>query len=57
MGMQQIHGLGIIHCDLAARNILVFRLNTEDPFDTLVKISDFGLAHAGAVYYSSSVPT
>jgi serine/threonine protein kinase len=32
---------GIIHCDLAARNVLVFSL---PPGRVLVKVSDFGLS-------------
>ncbi|KAI3413368.1 hypothetical protein GPALN_010864 [Globodera pallida] len=38
-GLDHIHSMGIIHCDIAARNCL-FSQNS-------VKIADFGLAHKG----------
>jgi len=36
--------LRIVHNDLAARNVLVFHLEEQDPASTRVKITDFGLA-------------
>ena len=36
-GMEYIHHLGVLHCDIAARNVLVSTNGT-------LKISDFGLA-------------
>ena len=44
---QALHALlwqGIIHCDLAARNVLVASFHTEDPDKVLVKVCDFGLS-------------
>lgn len=45
-GMTAVHSSGIIHRDLAARNIMVFSVSLDDPSQTLVKVSDYGLAAA-----------
>jgi serine/threonine protein kinase len=41
---------GIVHGDLACRNVLVFRSNSTEPKENLVKLTDFGLTHNSAVY-------
>jgi len=43
-GVAYIHGRGIVHCDLAARNVMV--TNEVDPVLKIpvLKITDFGLA-------------
>lgn len=41
---------GIVHGDLACRNVLVFRFNNEDPQANLVKLTDFGLTRASTLY-------
>jgi len=44
---QAMHALlwqGIIHCDLAARNVLVASFSATNPNQILVKVSDFGLS-------------
>ncbi|XP_076047296.1 cyclin-dependent kinase 11B-like [Oratosquilla oratoria] len=46
-GLRHVHKVGLVHCDLAARNILIDRTVS-------VKITDFGLAIRGGenVFYS-----
>ena len=43
-GMIALSGAGMVHRDLATRNILVFAFDANDPAATVVKITDFGLA-------------
>jgi serine/threonine protein kinase len=43
-GMAALSGAGMVHRDLATRNILVFAFDARDPAATVVKITDFGLA-------------
>jgi serine/threonine protein kinase len=46
-GMLQLQEHKIVHCDLALRNILVFRFDAPDCDQVHVKITDYGLASAG----------
>ncbi len=41
---------GIVHGDLACRNVLVFRSHASEPRENLVKLTDFGLTRASTVY-------
>ena len=41
---------GIIHGDLACRNILVFEYHSEQPERNLVKLTDFGLTKNSSIY-------
>ncbi|CAM4821957.1 unnamed protein product [Rotaria magnacalcarata] len=41
---------GIVHGDLACRNVLVFRLHNCNPQENLVKLTDFGLTRASTLY-------
>lgn len=41
---------GIVHGDLACRNVLVFRSNAMEPKENLVKLTDFGLARGNTIY-------
>lgn len=50
-GMQALHALDYSHCDLAARNVLVYAFAADDPHQTLVKVTDFGLVHKQSEYY------
>ncbi len=44
-GMYYLSSEGIVHCDLATRNILVSPSQDSNPFNQYsVKITDFGLA-------------
>ena len=43
-GMSALAEQGLIHRDVAARNVLVFEYAASSPRATLVKVSDFGLA-------------
>ena len=43
-GMIALSGTGMVHRDLATRNILVFAFDAGNPAATVVKITDFGLA-------------
>lgn len=43
-GMAALSEAGIVHRDLASRNVLVFTFNGADPASTVVKVTDFGLA-------------
>ena len=48
-GMVALRGEGMVHRDLAVRNILVFAFEAHDPAATVVKITDFGLVQGEAV--------
>ena len=41
---------GIIHGDLACRNVLVFRIDESEPKKTLVKLTDFGISRGNPIY-------
>ena len=49
MGMEALIREGIVHADLAARNIFVQSVNPVH-----VKVGDFGLSRANAVYYGDN---
>ena len=40
----------IIHGDLACRNVLVFRIDENEPKQTLVKLTDFGISRGNTMY-------
>jgi serine/threonine protein kinase len=50
---------GIVHGDLACRNVLVFQMNNTEPQLNLVKLTDFGLTRTSTLYsvISSTVST
>jgi len=56
-GMAALHEMGFTHCDLAARNVLVYQYDVSDPIKTIVKVTDFGLVHKEHNYYQSSAST
>ncbi|CAF1456068.1 unnamed protein product, partial [Rotaria sordida] len=41
---------GIVHADLACRNVLVFRFDEDNPRNNIVKITDFGLSRHSRLY-------
>ncbi|CAF0915368.1 unnamed protein product [Adineta steineri] len=41
---------GIIHGDLACRNVLVFRLDKQEPHKNIVKLTDFGISRHSKLY-------
>ncbi|UJR37737.1 hypothetical protein I4U23_030432 [Adineta vaga] len=41
---------GIIHGDLACRNVLVFRIDDDEPKKSLVKLTDFGISRGNPIY-------
>lgn len=45
----------VIHGDLACRNVLVFRLDENEPEKNVVKITDFGLSRYSRLYSRASV--
>jgi serine/threonine protein kinase len=47
---------GIIHGDLACRNVLVFQMNPTNPKKNLVKLSDFGLTRESQLYSVVATP-
>ncbi|KAJ1474204.1 kinase-like domain-containing protein, partial [Baffinella frigidus] len=47
--MTQLVEHGVVHRDLAIRNVLVFRFSPFDRTKVLVKVTDYGLALRGAV--------
>ena len=51
-GMEKVVETGLIHRDLALRNVLVFGLEPQDPRQVRVKVADYGLTRSGAYYYS-----
>jgi serine/threonine protein kinase len=48
---------GIVHGDLACRNVLVFQSDPSDPKKNLVKLTDFGLTRASSLYAVVDSPT
>ena len=48
-GMEGLAAEGLVHRDLAMRNVLVFAFDSADPAATRVKVSDFGLAVSACV--------
>jgi serine/threonine protein kinase len=48
---------GIVHGDLACRNVLVFRSDPTEPKKNLVKLTDFGLTRASSLYSVVDNPT
>jgi serine/threonine protein kinase len=50
-GMEAVACEGLIHRDLACRNVLCFALDSADPSLTDVKVCDFGLSRAGSTFY------
>jgi serine/threonine protein kinase len=43
---------GIVHGDLACRNVLIFRFDPIEPKKNLVKLTDFGLSRFSKIYSS-----
>jgi serine/threonine protein kinase len=41
---------GVVHADLACRNVLVFRFDENNPRNIVVKITDFGLSRHSSLY-------
>ncbi len=41
---------GIVHGDLACRNVLVFRSNAMEPKENSVTLTDFGLTRGNTIY-------
>lgn len=41
---------GVVHGDLACRNVLVFQSDPNEPKNNLVKLTDFGLTRASSLY-------
>eukprot|EP01062_Namystynia_karyoxenos_P024853 TRINITY_DN19723_c0_g1_i3.p1 TRINITY_DN19723_c0_g1~~TRINITY_DN19723_c0_g1_i3.p1 ORF type:complete len:957 (+),score=280.76 TRINITY_DN19723_c0_g1_i3:111-2873(+) len=50
MAMERMGAEKLIHCDLAARNVLVFNFDAFRPDRIVVKVSDFGLTAPGSTY-------
>ncbi|CAF2976060.1 unnamed protein product [Rotaria sp. Silwood2] len=48
---------GIVHGDLACRNVLVFKCNSTEPKDNLVKLTDFGLTRASKMFSIVDCPS
>ena len=46
---------GIIHGDLACRNVLVFRIDEDEPNKTIVKLTDFGISRGNTVGIYSKI--
>ena len=53
-GMVQLSLHGVVHRDLATRNVLVFSLDTQDHLNVSVKIADYGLSIMAARGYGES---
>ncbi|KAJ1471421.1 tyrosine kinase-domain-containing protein [Baffinella frigidus] len=49
--MAAIHSRGILHRDLATRNILVHSLSADSAAEVWVKVTDFGFARPGEVFH------
>ena len=57
-GMEAVASEGLIHRDLACRNVLCMSLDPADPSLTDVKVCDFGLSKSGNIFYGgdNSIP-
>uniref|UniRef100_A0A061QM73 C-src tyrosine kinase n=1 Tax=Tetraselmis sp. GSL018 TaxID=582737 RepID=A0A061QM73_9CHLO len=53
-GMMQLVEEGLIHRDLALRNVLVFGFSPENYRAVHVKVTDYGLTQEGLCYYGGS---
>lgn len=48
---------GIVHGNLACRNVLVFQFNPNEPKENLIKLTDFGLTRGSTVYTMVDSPS
>eukprot|EP00658_Telonema_sp_P-2_P066598 TRINITY_DN55584_c0_g1_i1.p1 TRINITY_DN55584_c0_g1~~TRINITY_DN55584_c0_g1_i1.p1 ORF type:complete len:412 (+),score=108.21 TRINITY_DN55584_c0_g1_i1:46-1281(+) len=48
---EQLYEHGMIHRDIAARNVLVFNFDPQDESSLKVKLTDYGLTKEGEYYY------
>ena len=48
--MSYLVSKGVVHGDLACRNVLVFRFDAQDPSRIVVKVTDFGLSRHSQLY-------
>jgi hypothetical protein len=48
---------GIVHGDLACRNVLVFKLDSHQPRKNLVKLTDFGLTRGSKLFSIENTPS
>ncbi|EKX52428.1 hypothetical protein GUITHDRAFT_65027 [Guillardia theta CCMP2712] len=53
-GMVHLALHGVVHGDLATRNVLVFRLDARNHLDVSVKVADYGLSIISARWYRQS---
>ncbi len=54
-GMEHLIQEGIFHCNLAARNVLLFFFDQNDALSTSVKVADFGFFARANMHTSSHV--
>ena len=53
--MTYVASKSIVHGDLGCRNVLVYKIDASEPKNTLVKITDFGLARSSSTIDNTSI--
>eukprot|EP00479_Gromia_sphaerica_P002125 TRINITY_DN12545_c0_g1_i1.p1 TRINITY_DN12545_c0_g1~~TRINITY_DN12545_c0_g1_i1.p1 ORF type:complete len:125 (-),score=13.31 TRINITY_DN12545_c0_g1_i1:147-473(-) len=55
-GLEHLHNYGYKHCDIAARNFLLFMKEKKESRNQRLAITDFGLSRPMEVIHDASTP-